>query len=85
LAQQVAVSPPPMMVMPPALVRATTEDIRALLPLAICNTYKYSCLCGSLLESVQEGKEEIIYHFRQHSVCLQSLGNIVTSYYFKVY
>ena len=34
-----------------------------------CNTYKYSCLCGSHLESVQEGKGEIRYHIRQHSVC----------------
>ena len=43
-------------------------------------------LCGSLLESVQEGKGEIIYHFRQHGYyACQSLGNTVTSYYFKVY
>ena len=38
---------------------------------AICNTIIYSCLCGSLLESVQEGKGEIRYQFRQHGVCLQ--------------
>jgi hypothetical protein len=37
----------------------------------ISNTIIYSCLCGSLLESVQEGKGEIIYQFRQHGVCLQ--------------
>ena len=37
-----------------------------------CNACIYSCLCGSHLESVQEGKGEIRYHFRQHSVCLQS-------------
>jgi hypothetical protein len=36
-----------------------------------CNACIYLCLCGSLLESVQEGKGEIRYHFRQHSVCLQ--------------
>jgi hypothetical protein len=30
-----------------------------------CNACIYSCLCGSLLESVQEGKGEIIYHIRQ--------------------
>jgi hypothetical protein len=40
--------------------------------LMICNTIIYSCLCGSLQESMQEGKGEIIYHFRQHGVCLQS-------------
>ena len=33
-----------------------------------CNTIIYSCLCGSHLESVQEGKGEIRYQFRQHSV-----------------
>jgi hypothetical protein len=37
-----------------------------------CNTIIYSCLCGSLLESVQDRKGEIRYHFRQYSVCLQS-------------
>ena len=31
----------------------------------LCNTIIYSCLCGSLQESVQEGKGEIRYHFRQ--------------------
>ena len=52
----------------------------------ICNTIIYSCPCGSLLESVQEGKGEIRYHFRQHGYyACQSLGNTVTSYYFKVY
>ena len=30
-----------------------------------CNACIYSCLCGSLLESMQEGKAEIIYQFRQ--------------------
>jgi hypothetical protein len=56
-----------------------------------CNAIIYSCLCGSLLESVQEGKSEIRYQFRQHSVCsmwgvsLQSLGNLVTMYFFKVF
>ena len=34
----------------------------------LCNASIYSCLCGSLLESMQEGKGEIRYHFRQHSV-----------------
>merc|ERR1719450_1030054 len=33
LAAQVAVSPPPMIVIPPALVRATTESMRARVPL----------------------------------------------------
>jgi hypothetical protein len=36
----------------------------------ICNTIIYSCLCGSLQESVQEGKGEIRYHIRQHGVML---------------
>ena len=30
-----------------------------------CNTIIYSCLCGSHIESVQEGKAEIRYHIRQ--------------------
>jgi hypothetical protein len=50
-----------------------------------CNACIYSCLCGSLLESVQEGKGEIRYQFRQHSVCLHSYGNLVKYYFFKVY
>ena len=50
-----------------------------------CNTIIYSCLCGSHLATQQEGKGEIRYHFRQHSVCLQSYGNVVKSYFFKVY
>jgi hypothetical protein len=37
-----------------------------------CTSIIYSCLCGSLPESVQEGKGEIRYHIRQHGVCLQS-------------
>jgi hypothetical protein len=50
-----------------------------------CNKTIYLCLCGSLPESVQEGKGEIRYHFRQHGVCLQSKGNLVRLYFFKVY
>jgi hypothetical protein len=43
-----------------------------------CHTIIYSCLCGSLQESVQEGKGEIRYHFRQHGCyACQSLGNLV--------
>jgi hypothetical protein len=35
---------------------------------------------------MQEGKGGIRYQFRQHSVCAcQSLGNIVTMYFFKVF
>ena len=34
---------------------------------------------------MQDRKGEIRYHFRQHSVCLQSLGNLVRLYFFKVY
>ena len=51
----------------------------------ICNTIIYSCLCGSLLESVQEGKGEIRYQFRQHSVCMQTVVNLVTMNFFKVF
>ena len=50
-----------------------------------CNTIIYSCLCGSLLESEQEGKGEIRYQFRQCSVCLQGYGKLVTIYFFKVF
>jgi hypothetical protein len=50
-----------------------------------CNTIIYLCLCGSLLESVQEGKGEIRYQFRQHGYAWQSLGNLVTMIFFKVY
>jgi hypothetical protein len=50
-----------------------------------CYTLIYLCLCGSHLESQQEGKGEIRYNIRQHSVCLQSLGNLVTMNFFKVY
>jgi hypothetical protein len=42
-------------------------------------------LCGSLLESVQEGKGEIIYQFRQCSVVGVSLRESVTMYFFKVF
>ena len=52
--------------------------------LKICNASIYSCLCGSLQESVQEGKGEIIYHFRQHGCyACQSLGNLVTIVFFQ--
>ena len=50
-----------------------------------CNTIIYSCLCGSLQESVQEGKGEIRYHFRQHSMWGVSLRESVTMYFFKVF
>jgi hypothetical protein len=50
-----------------------------------CNAYIYSCLCGSHLAALQDRKGEIRYHFRQHSVCLQSLGKLVRLYFFKVY
>ena len=50
-----------------------------------CNTIIYLCLCGSLLESVQEGKGEIIYQFRQCSVVGVSLRESVTMYFFKVF
>ena len=49
----------------------------------ICNASIYSCLCGSLQESVQEGKGEIIYQIRQHSYACQSLGNLVTIVFFQ--
>ena len=49
---------------------AQTSDI--LLLASNYNAYIYSCLCGSHLATQQEGKGEIRYHFRQHSVCLQS-------------
>jgi hypothetical protein len=49
-----------------------------------CNTIIYSCLCGSHLESVQEGKGEIRYHFTQHGYyACQSLGNSVTIVFFQ--
>jgi hypothetical protein len=41
-----------------------------------CNACIYLCLCGSLLESVQEGKGEIIYQFRQHGVMLARVKEI---------
>ena len=50
-----------------------------------CNTIIYSCLCGSHLESVQEGKSEILYQFRQCSVVGVSLRESVTMYFFKVF
>ena len=50
-----------------------------------CNTIIYLCLCGSLPVSVQEGKREIIYQFRQHGYAWQSLGNLVTMNFFKVF
>jgi hypothetical protein len=56
-----------------------------LLSTNLCNTIIYSCLCGSLPESVQEGKGEIRYQFRQHGYACQSFGNSVTMYFFKVY
>ena len=50
----------------------------------LCNASIYSCLCGSLLESMQEGKGEIRYHFRQHGCyACQSLGNLVTIVFFQ--
>ena len=51
--------------------------------LARCNTIIYLCLCGSLQESVQEGKGEIIYQFRQCSVWGVSLRESVKMYFFK--
>ena len=51
-----------------------------------CNTIIYSCLCGSHQESVQEGKGGIRYQIRQCSVsACQSLGNLVTMFFFKVF
>jgi hypothetical protein len=41
-----------------------------------CNDCIYSCLCGSHLESVQEGKGEIRYQFRQCSMWGVSLMEI---------
>ena len=50
----------------------------------ICNASIYSCLCGSHLESLQEGKGEIRYQIRQCSVyACQSLGNLVTMTFFQ--
>ena len=58
--------------------------------MSVCNTIIYSCLCGSLQESVQEGNGGNDIKFRQCSIVAaiittQSLGNLVRTYFFKVY
>ena len=53
--------------------------------LSKCNACIYSCLCGSLLESVQEGNGEIIYQFRQSQFCLPEFRKFSNNVFFKVF
>jgi hypothetical protein len=58
---------------------------KCILLLDVCNTIIYSCLCGSRLESVKEGKGEIIYHFRQTQFWSSELRKFNNNELFKVY